>query len=112
MLLQVLITRDDDMLPELLSGFMEAGIHGSTVVDCEGALQIVGHSNMEDFPLFGSLRQFLNPHSVTGKMVLTVLSEKRLEDSRKVIHRCIGDLSKPGTGIVFTIEIGNVEGYK
>ena len=110
MLLQVLILENEHVLPKLLSEFMRAGLCGSTVLDCEGALQVLGHSDVEEPPIFGTLRQFLNPSRVSGKIVLTALAEEELSISRSVIHSVVGDLSRPGTGIAFTLPISNVEG--
>ena len=38
MLLQVFILNQVDRLPRLLSGFMAAGVTGTTVLDCKGGL--------------------------------------------------------------------------
>ena len=112
MLLQVFILGQIDLLPKLLSGFMSVGIKGTTVVDCQGALQVIGQSGALDDapPFFGALRKFLNPSQTEGKMLLTVLPEEKLSASRGVIRDVVGDISKPGTGIFFTVPITNVEG--
>ena len=112
MLLQVFILNQVDRLPRLLSGFMAAGVTGTTVLDCKGGLQVMGQAaNLDDAPpIFGSLRQFLNPGQAEGRLLLTVLDESKLAASRKVISEVVGDIAKPGTGIFFTIPITNVEG--
>lgn len=110
MLLQVLILRQVDLLPDLLSEFTNAGIVGSTVIDCEGALQVLGQASIDAPPIFASLRKFLNPDQESNKLVLTVLSEEMYPKARNVVANVIGDITAPGTGIIFTVPITNVEG--
>ena len=110
MLLQVLILRQVDLLPELLSAFTAAGLQGSTVIECEGALQVLGQASVDAPPIFASLRKFLNPDQEHNKLVLTVLSEEMYPRARKAVADVIGDITAPGTGIIFTVPITNVEG--
>lgn len=112
MLLQVFVLNQVDRLPRLLSGFMAAGVTGTTVLDCKGGLQVMGQSgDLDDAPpIFGSLRKFLNPGPAEGRLLLTVLDESKLDASRQVIREVVGDITRPGTGIYFTIPITNVEG--
>jgi hypothetical protein len=110
MLLQVLILRQVDLLPDLLTEFTNAGIPGSTVIDCEGALQVLGQASVDAPPIFASLRKFLNPDHESNKLVLTVLSAEMYPKARKVVADVIGDITAPGTGIIFTVPITNVEG--
>ncbi len=110
MLLQVIIIRRVELLPHLLAELTNAGIQGSTVVDCEGALQVMGQSNTEDLPIFASLRKFINPDHECNKMVMTVMSEETYPKARKAALDVMGDITAPGTGIIFTVPITNVEG--
>lgn len=110
MLLQVLILRQTELVPELLSEFAREGVRGSTVIECEGALQVLGQASVDAPPIFASLRKFLNPDQEHNKLVLTVLSEDMYPRARRAIHKVVGDLSVPGTGILFTVPITNVEG--
>lgn len=110
MLLQVLILRQVDLLPELLSEFTRIGVQGSTVLDCDGALQVLGQASVDAPPIFASLRKFLNPDQEHNKMVLTVTSEEMYPALRKAVGSVIGDIEAPGTGIIFTVPITNVEG--
>ena len=110
MLLQVLILRQTELVPELLSEFAREGVRGSTVIDCEGALQVLGQASVDAPPIFASLRKFLNPDPEHNKLVPTVLSDDMYPQARRVVSKVVGDLSVPGTGIMFTVPITNVEG--
>ena len=110
MLLQVLILRKVDMLADLLSAFTAAGLGGSTVLDCDGALQVLGQASVDAPPIFASLRKFLNPDQEHNKLVLTVISEEQLPVWRTAVENIVGDITAPGTGILFSVPITNVEG--
>ena len=71
MLLQVLILREVDLLHDLLAAFTDAGVQGSTVLDCDGALQVLGQASDDAPPIFASLRKFMNPDQERNKLVLT-----------------------------------------
>jgi len=110
MFMQIFILNREELLPRLLNGFLEAGVRGSTVIDCKGGLQVLGASDPDDTPIFGALRQFLIPTYQSGKLILTIVKQEEQPKLRAVIEKVVGDLSKPGTGILFTIPVSNVEG--
>lgn len=109
MQLLIYITKRIEKLPAVLSGFMEEGIRGATVVDSQGALQTIFADSVDAPPIFGSLRKFLNPQGEEEKMVFVVLQEEQVEMAKSVIRRTV-DLSRPDTGIFFTVPVTDVEG--
>ena len=110
MQLQVFITGETDRIPDILSGLMESGISGTTIVECEGGLQLLAQSEAEKVPAFGMLRRFLNPSVQRNKMLITVLQDEQVAVDRRVILNNIGDISLPEKGILFTIPVGSPEG--
>lgn len=110
MIMQIYILNRTEMLPKLLNGFLDAGVPGSTVIDCKGGLQVLGASGEDDAPIFGALRQFLIPTYQSGKMILSIMHKEDQPRVKKVIYDVVGDLSKPGTGILVTIPLAEVEG--
>ena len=109
MQLLIYITKETEKLPAILAGFMEEGIRGATVVDSRGALRTVLNDSEEAPPIFGSLRKFLNPNGEEERMVFVVLPEDKVEPAKAIIRRSV-DLSRPDTGIFFTLPVNDVEG--
>ena len=109
MQLMIYITKEAEKLPYILSGFMEAGIRGATVVDSQGALRTISADSEDAPPIFGSLRKFLNPRGEEEKMVFVVLPDEKVAAAKEVI-RGAADLSLPDTGIIFTVPVTDVEG--
>ena len=112
MQLLIYITKETEKLPAILEGFVEAGVHGATVVDSQGGLQVMYSDPSDDLPpFFGTLRRFLNPQGEAEKMVFVVLPEDKVEAAKNVIRTTV-DLSAPDTGIFFTMPVNDVEGLE
>lgn len=110
MQLMILIFNRVELLSGLLAKLLNAGIMGTTVVDCEGAMRVLGQNTIEPPPIFGSLRQFLNPQRQAGKLCMTVLTDAQVPAAKKIINEVLGGLDNPDTGIMFTLPLTSVEG--
>ena len=108
--LLILILSKIDCMPSILSGFLNTGISGTSIVDCEGMLTAIHNSNINPPPIFGSLRQYLNPERPKGKILFTLLPEEKVADAKNIIDKAVGGLDKPDTGICFTVSLDDVAG--
>lgn len=104
------ITSHENTVNPILAKMMDAGIHGASVVDCEGMLSALNQNGVDAPPLFGSLRMFVNPERQKNKMVLVVLQDEQISVAVDIIHEVSGDLKLPNTGIVFTVPVTRWEG--
>lgn len=109
MQLLVYIMKRTEKLSAVLSGLMQAGISGTTVIDSEGALQFIHQKGVDDPPMFGALRRFLNPTGEPEKMLLIVLEDSMVDAAKAVIRKEV-DIEQPDTGIIFTVPVSSVEG--
>jgi hypothetical protein len=112
MQLLVLVLNKVDCLQAILCGLMKANVTGTTVLDGEGMLQVLGQSSVEPPPIFGSLRQFLNPGREHGKVLFTVLEQSQVAPVKAIIDKAVGGISNPNTGIMFTIDLSSVDGLR
>ena len=108
MKLLVFILNRVDKLEKLLCELSEAKISGATIVESTGMARAL--YNMEDGAFLGSLRLFLDPEREENRMIFMVLNDEQIETVKRVIHKVVGDLSQPATGILFTMPIDSVEG--
>jgi nitrogen regulatory protein P-II 1 len=49
------------------------------------------------------------PHN---KMIFSVIKDDKVKPAIRLLKKILGNLNEPGTGIVFTLPIDNVEGLK
>ncbi|HEY8444480.1 MAG TPA: hypothetical protein VIL24_06785 [Clostridia bacterium] len=112
MKLLILILKKIELLDEIFLRLAEAGFKGGTVVSGKGMAQTLAHLG-EDVPMFGGLRHILSGKSnYESEIVFLALKDEQLQTAKKIIRDVIGDLSAPNTGIMFAIDIEEVEGFK
>lgn len=112
MQLFVLILNKTECLPGIVSGFLAGGIKDATIYDSMGMLQYIGHDTADPPPIFGSLRQYLNPDHENNKTVFAILRDEQVDVAINIINKETGGLEKPGVGITFTLPVSRTEGLK
>lgn len=108
MKLLVLILNKVEKLEEVLEGYLEVGISGSTIIDSVG----MGHVLSEEVPIFAGLRFMFAGAKPHNKIILSVIQDDKEDEAVSILGNILGDLSKPGTGIVFSLPVDRVEGLK
>jgi nitrogen regulatory protein P-II 1 len=95
-----------EKLEEVLEGFVEIGITGATVIDSVG----MGHILSEEVPIFAGLRFMFAGAKPHNKTIFSVIKDDKEEEAIRLLRKILGDLKKPGTGIVITLALERVEG--
>lgn len=96
-----------DYLEEILSGFVEVGVSGATILDSQGMGSTIVNNQSTNIPLFGALHMLLGDSHPYSKTIFTVLeSEAMVEKTVAVVQEVIGDISDTGVGFMFTVPIG------
>ncbi|HDJ23346.1 MAG: hypothetical protein B5M54_03770 [Candidatus Aminicenantes bacterium 4484_214] len=108
MKLVVLILNKVEKLEEILEGFIEVGVSGATIIDSIG----MGHVLAEEVPIFAGLRFMFAGARPHNKTIISVIKEEKEKEVINLIKKIIGDLNQPGTGIIFTLQLDQVEGLK
>lgn len=106
MKLLILFLNKVEKLEEVLEGFVEIGITGATVIDSVG----MGHILSEEVPIFAGLRFMFAGAKPHNKTIFSVIKEDKEEEAIRLLQKILGDLKKPGTGIVITFALDRVEG--
>lgn len=74
---------------------------------------MASHSDEGEVPFFGAMRAFLKPERENSNLIIAAVNDDHVDNAVKAIEDVIGDLSKPDTGVVFTVPISYVKGlYK
>jgi nitrogen regulatory protein PII len=108
MKLLVLILNKVEKLEEVLEGFLELGVTGATIIESVGMGQIIS----EEVPIFAGLRFMFAGAKPHNKTIFSVIDDEKEKPTIDLLKKILGDLDKPGTGIVFTISLDRVEGLK
>jgi len=106
MMLLVAVIHDPAKLDEVLSGFLDLGITGATVVHSEG----MGRLLPRDIPIFAGLQSLAATSRPQNRVVLSVVARSRVDAAVKLLQEVCGSLDAPGTGIAFTLPVDAVFG--
>lgn len=102
MKLVVFILNKEELLDDVLSAYVEAGIPGATVLDSEG----MGRYLTYQVPLFADFKNFMKGNKPYNKTILSVVSDETLiPELKHLLDDITGGLTSPGTGIFFTLPV-------
>ncbi len=110
MKLMIIVLNKLDVLNFLLEDLSTAGIKGATIINSTGMAKAL--SKLDNSFIGGSLRALFEGDRDDNRTILAVIDDEQVEVVRKVIKDVVGDLSKPHTGIFFTVPIDFVEGLR
>ena len=104
--LLVVVINDPDRLDEILTGFLDLGITGATVINSEG----MGRILPDDIPIFAGLRAVLGDERPRNITVFSVVTPELVQPALDVVKGVCGDLAAPSTGIAFVLPVEHVTG--
>ena len=105
--LLIAVINQEDRLDDILSGFLELGITGATVIDSEG----MGHVLSHDIPIFAGLQTLISRARPQNQTIFSVIDDDaKVEGAIALLQEICGDMDNPATGIVFTIPVNRVTG--
>ncbi len=110
MQLLVIVLNKIECLEELLKELSENELHGATILDSKGMAHSLDHFNELSFML--SLRRVLNPEHKESKTIFMVIKDDEIDKVSCIVNEVTGGLDKPDTGILFTLPVSHLEGFK
>ena len=107
MQLVVVILKDYRIVEDLLLSYVDIDVTGATVIESQGMGQLLG-----EVPIMAGLRGLFPGSGQNSFLVLAAIDDSLVDTCLTTIEEVCGDLSIPGTGIVFTLPIGAIKGLK
>ena len=104
--LLVAVVNEPEKLDEILSGFVELGVRGATVINSEGMGRVLSH----DIPIFAGLKTLIDRSRPQNRTIFTVLDDDLVEEVIVLFQEICGKLADPATGILFTLPLDRVVG--
>lgn len=104
-----LVLNKTEYLDSILTEFVNVGIKGATIIDSQGMASALIEHHHNEIPFLGSLRNFINSSRPYNKTIFTVVDDDELVDKAvEAVNKVIGDISKPGFGVMFTVPVGKI----
>jgi nitrogen regulatory protein P-II 1 len=107
--LLVAVLYHEEHLRVLLERFASIDVRGATVIESTG----MGRLLASDVPIFSTLTKLLSGSEsrVSGYTVFSVIrTDETLEKAVALVHEVVGDMTRPGTGILFVVPVSRAEG--
>ena len=104
--LLVAVINDPEKLDEILSGFLELGVTGATVIQSEGMGRLLSH----DIPIFAGLQTLISGSRPQNRMIFSVVPEPVVDPALALLQDVCGNLASPATGIAFVLPVEQVVG--
>ena len=107
MQLLIAVINQEEKLDEILSGLMELGVTGATIINSEGMGRVLSH----DIPIFAGLETLASLSRPQNQTIFSVIREDSKVDAViALLQEICGDFENPATGIVFTLPVSRVVG--
>jgi len=110
MKLLVIVTNEREKVGEIFKEFVEIGVGGATAIDTQGMARILYDKNVDNIPLFGSLKMLIDDKYPFNKTIFVVLDDELVKPAIQAVKRALGDMNKPNVGILFVLPVEYVEG--
>ncbi|NMA94539.1 MAG: hypothetical protein GX974_00690 [Clostridiales bacterium] len=105
-----LVLNEIEYLDDILDAFIDVGIKGATILDSQGMGSALANGE-RDIPFFGALRTLLDNARPYNKTIFTVVEDEEvLKDAIEAVQDILGDMGKPGVGLMFTVPVGSIHG--
>lgn len=100
-----------EYLDDILDSFVDIGVRGATIFDSQGMGSALNSNGKGNEPFFGILRNLLDESRPYNKTIFTVIEDEQvLNNAIKAVKEIVGDIHKPGVGMMFTLPVGNIYG--
>ena len=111
MKLILFVLNDPAKVHDLLNAWKEAGATGATVLFSTGMGRIHQSASLrDDLPLMPSLSDFYDRDEELSRTIFTILREELVEHIISATEKIVGDLNKPGNGILIVLPADSVHG--
>ena len=104
--LLVAVVNDPERVDQILSGFVELGVTGATVINSEGMGRLLSH----DIPIFAGLQTLIRGSRPQNRTIFSVIPLQLVDTALELLKEVCGDLASPATGIAFVLPLERVVG--
>ena len=101
----ILVLYEKRYLDDIIQLFLEADIHGASVIDSMGIGNVLSR-----VPLFGDLMNFLGERKEVSKTIMAIINEIKIPGLVEGIEDIMGDLDTHSGAMVFTLDINFMKG--
>ena len=100
------VIENEDLLDDLITGWMDLGISGATVIETTGALQLI----TQHVPIFAGLRSLTSGGGRHNKTIFTAIgTDKLLTAAISFLEDLCKETGKPHQGVYFAVPLSHFD---
>jgi len=96
-----------ELVDELLTGFLDLGVPGATVIESRGMGSII----RQEMPIFAGLAS-LFPENTGSRIVLSVLPDHLLDNVFALVEEVVGHLEQSNSAVCVTLPVDQFRGIR
>lgn len=109
MQLLIAVINQEEKMEEVLSGFLEIGVTGATLINSEG----MGRLLASEVPIFAGLEALAGRTRPRNQTLFSVIADaEKVDRALALLQEVCGSFDNPATGIAFTVPVTRVIGLK
>ena len=109
MQLLIAVINQEERMEEILSGFLEIGITGATLINTEG----MGRLLASEVPIFAGLQALAGRTRPRNQTLFSVIDDDgKVDRALALLQEVCGSFDNPATGIAVTVPVTRVLGLK
>ena len=98
------VIENEDLLDELITGWMDLGVSGATVIETTGALQLI----TQHIPIFAGLRSLTSGGGRHNKTIFTAIqTDELLNSAISFLEELCKKTGKPHQGVFFATPLSH-----
>lgn len=107
MRLFMIILDQPQLIDDLLTGFLDIGVPGATVVESQGMGQIARN----DMPVFAGLAGLFG-ESTGSRVIFSVMPESLVQSVFDLVEQVVGAMDGTSTAFCVTLPVDRFEGFR
>jgi nitrogen regulatory protein PII len=96
-----------ELVDELLTGFLDLGVPGATVIETRGMGSII----RQEMPIFAGLAS-LFPENTGSRIVMSVMPEHLIDNVFALVEEVVGHLEQSNSAVCVTLPVDQFRGIR
>ncbi len=103
----VIILDKSQLVDDLITGFLDIGVRGATIIESRGMGEII----RQDMPVFSGLASLFG-ETTGSRMLMSVMPESMVEQVYQLVQEVVGQLDQPNSAVCFTLPVESFRGFR
>ncbi len=105
--LVIIILSEPELVDDLLTGFLDIGVPGATVLESKGMGSII----KQEMPIFAGLASLFSEQT-GSRMIMSVMPESVIESMFELVEEMVGQVDEDNSAICVTLPVDELRSIR